>query len=166
MFFFSFSLPNFSVVCCVADITESKSRAKRDNKVRDLSITPVTTWGNKFGEGGSCVTAKAKYGKCMSFKSCYPYFKKLPDFSVFDAWVLGQYDTCTFFTDDGRQAIGVCCNDPPKKVASSPLIAGMDDNVVVSSNVYSNWPPPYITHPPNHAAPTHPTFASNFHSTK
>lgn len=166
MFFFFILSSNFSVVCCVADITESKSRAKRDNKVRDLSITPVTTWGNKFGEGGSCVTAKAKYGKCMSFKSCYPYFKKLPDFSVFDAWVLGQYDTCTFFTDDGRQAIGVCCNDPPKKVASSPLIAGMDDNVVVSSNVYSNWPPPYITHPPNHAAPTHPTFASNFHSTK
>lgn len=98
----------------------------------------------------------------MSFKSCYPYFKKIPDLSVFDTWVLGQYDTCTFYTDDGRQAFGVCCDDPPKKNDFSPIIAGVDDNVVVSSNVYSNWPPPFITHPPNHAAPTHPTVSGEF----
>lgn len=151
-----------AVFCCVADITEPKSRAKRDIIIRDLSITPVTTWGNKFGEGGACVTAKAKFGKCMSFKSCYPYFKKIPDLSVFDTWVLGQYDTCTFYLDDGRQAIGVCCDDPPRKADSSPATAAIADNVVGASHVYSNWPPPFITHPPNHAAPTHPTSASKF----
>lgn len=136
------------------------SRSKRDVNIvlRDITHNPVTTWGNQFGEGGACLTAKATYGKCTSFKTCYPYFKyKIPNLSIFDTWVLGQYDTCTYFADDGRQAFGVCCTDPPKDLAEQPAVAYDDENVVLANkDTVSNWPPPYITHPPNHAAPTHP----------
>lgn len=137
-------------------------RSKRDVNIilRDITHNPVTTWGNQFGEGGACVTAKATFGKCTTFKNCYPYFKKIPNLSVFDSWVLGQYDTCTFYTPDGRQAFGVCCIDPPKNIDSKPVIAPVEDdeNVVVANKDTSinQWPPPFITHPPNHAAPTHP----------
>lgn len=143
-----------------AETSETNSRSKRDINVvlRDITHNPVTTWGNQFGEGGACITAKATYGKCTSFKSCYPYFKKIPNLSIFDTWVLGQYDTCTYFTGDGRQAFGVCCTDPPKELnENKPVaIAPVDDSVVVANKEVSSWPPAYITHPPNHAAPTHP----------
>lgn len=143
-----------------AETTETKSRSKRDINIvlRDIAHNPVTTWGNQFGEGGVCVTAKATYGQCTSFKTCYPYFKKIPNLGVLDTWVLGQYDTCTYFTDDGRQAFGVCCIDPPTKIETKPPVVQHDDSFVVSNKdtVVSNWPPPIPTHPPNHAAPTHP----------
>lgn len=143
---------------------ETNSRSKRDVNIvlRDITHNPVTTWGNTFGEGGVCVTAKATFGKCTSFKNCYPYFKKIPNLSVFDSWVLGQYDTCTFYTPDGRQAFGVCCIDPPKQTESNnkPIVAPVeeDENVIVGNKdtSISHWPPQFITHPPNHAAPTHP----------
>lgn len=149
------------------ETTQTESRSKRDIDIviRDIKNTPVTTWGHQFGEGGVCVTAKATFGKCTSFKACYPYFKKIPNLSVFDTWVLGQYDTCTFYTDDGRQAFGVCCVDPPKTngIASivpenrpiASIMPVQEDNVIVNKDTVSNWPPPFITHPPNHAAPTH-----------
>lgn len=114
----------------------------------------VTTWSNQF-EGGACITAKATFGKCTSFKACYPYFKKIPNLSVFDTWVLGQYDTCTFYTDDGRQAFGVCCVDPPK-IGEKPIIIAPivqdDDNVILANkdSSISQWPPAFITHPPDH----------------
>lgn len=154
----------------IADISETKSRAKRDINIvlRDITHNPVTTWGNKFGEGGACVTAKATYGKCTSYKTCYPYFKKIPNLSVFDSWVLGQYDTCTYLTDDGRQAFGVCCVDPPNLDENKPAVAPVDDNIVVvnKDTVVSNWPPAYITHPPNHTPPTHPPISGNFSNNK
>lgn len=117
----------------IANISETRSRSKRDTLnivLRDIAHHPVTTWGNQFGEGGDCVTAKATFGKCTSFKTCYPYFKKIPNLGVFDSWVLGQYDTCTYLTEDGRQAFGVCCVDPPKGV-TSPVVAPVDDNIIV-----------------------------------
>lgn len=116
------------------------------------------------------MTAKATYGKCTSFKTCYPYFKKVPNLSVFDSWVLGQYDTCTYLTDDGLQAFGVCCVDPPKLNENQPnynqpAVAPVDDNIVViNKDTVSNWPPPYITHPPNHTPPTHPAVSGNLSS--
>lgn len=171
-----------------AEIEQPKSRTKRDVNiiVRDLHHSPVTTWGSKFGEGGACITSKAKFGICTTFKTCYPYFKKIPDLSIFDSWVLGQYDTyvlldklilfyyqiqflsttfiktlwfflvlldsCTFFTDDGRQAFGVCCDNPPIKDNKNPPAIMNDD---FSPNKDKVWPPPYITHAPDHTAPTH-----------
>lgn len=76
-----------------SDLPESRSKRHVNFVARDISHTPVTTWGNTFGEGGTCITSKANFGKCMSFKNCYPYFKKIPDLSMFDSWMLGQYDT-------------------------------------------------------------------------
>lgn len=148
----------------IANITETRSRSKRDTLnivLRDIVHNPVTTWGNQFGEGGHCVTSKATFGKCTSFKTCYPYFKKIPDLGAFDSWVLGQYDTCTYLTDDGRQAFGVCCVDPPKGITSQPVVAPVDDSIVLTNKdtVVNNWPPPFITHPPNHTPPTHPAIS-------
>lgn len=146
----------------VDEAPEKKSRLKRDINIvlRDITHNPVTTWGNTFGEGGVCVTAKATFGKCTTFKACYPYFKKIPNLSVFDTWVLGQYDTCTFYTEDGRQAFGVCCVDPPK-ISEKPVVAPVvqdDENVILvnKDSSVSQWPPAFITHPPDHTAPTHP----------
>lgn len=88
---------------------------------------------------------------------------------VFDSWVLGQYDTCTFYTPDGRQAFGVCCIDPPQNTESKPDAPVEDDeNVVVANKDTSinQWPPPFITHPPNHAAPTHPPISGNMQTLK
>lgn len=110
------------------------------------------------GEGGVCVTSKAAYGRCLSFKNCYPYIKKIPNLSIYDTWVLGNYDTCTFLTTDGRQAFGVCCDDPSKPINPMELEEDDNDILTVSQGPYANnWPPPLPTHPPNHAAPTHPT---------
>lgn len=134
--------------------------------MRGQGLNPVTTWGDKTGEGGSCVTSKAEFGRCMSFKSCYPYFKKVPNLGIFDSWVLGNYDTCTFFTDDGRQAFGVCCNNPHSLIDHSTPVPQLDNNLIISNKetFISNWPPPIPTHPPNHAAPTHPPVSGSWPS--
>lgn len=144
---------------CFAVPPLAKSRTKRSID-RAQNLSPVTTWGSKMGEGGSCVTSKAQYGQCTSFKSCYPYFKKLPDLTIWDSWILGNYDTCTFFTEDGRQAFGVCCDNPPKAIEKNPPVgsSAANSNSIVDQkgSGFANWPPPIPTHPPNHAAPTHP----------
>lgn len=49
-----------------------------------------------------CFTSKGVVGRCMSFRQCYPYFK-IPDLNNWDSWVLGMYDTCSYFTIQGRQ---------------------------------------------------------------
>ncbi|XP_055302911.1 trypsin-4 [Sitodiplosis mosellana] len=160
-----------AIIVEVDETLETKSRSKRDINIvlRDITHNPVTTWGSKFGEGGVCVTAKASFGKCTSFKACYPYFKKIPNFSQFDQWILGQYDTCTYYTADGRQAFGVCCVDPPKineKPVVAPVIAPVqeDENVILANkdSAISQWPPAFITHPPNHTPPTHPTISGSW----
>lgn len=152
----------------VDEKSETKSRSKRDINLvlRDITHNPVTTWGNQFGEGGVCVTARATFGQCTSFKNCYPYFKKIPNLSPFDSWILGQYDTCTYFTDEGLQAFGVCCIDPPKDASENkPVVAPVDDNIIAGNkDTVSNWPPPFITHPPNHTPPTHPAVSGMLQS--
>lgn len=136
-----------------SSVIPKKTRAKRETSpLRVNGLSPVTTWGDMTGEGGQCVTSKAAYGQCKSFKSCYPYFKKVPELGVFDSWVLGQYDTCTYFTKEGRQAFGVCCTDSVKP----------SDSVNIYAAYVNNWPPPLPTHPPNHAAPTHPPISGSF----
>lgn len=129
-------------------------RTKRETSaIRAKGLSPVTTWGDMLGEGGVCVTSKAAYGSCKSFKSCFPYVKKMPDVGIFDSWLLGQYDTCTFLTKEGRQAFGVCCEDSVTKPS---------DSVNIVAAYVNNWPPPLPTHPPDHAAPTHPSVSGSF----
>lgn len=38
----------------------------------------------------------------MPFRKCYPYFK-LPELNNWETWVLGMYDTCSYYTPQGRQ---------------------------------------------------------------
>lgn len=118
-------------------------------------------------EGNNCVTSKGHIGSCTTYRNCYPYFK-IPDLTIWESWILGNYDTCSFFDADGRQAFGVCCSNPLSIVDQQQQQQPIDDsNHKVTppappppppnqDNNYPNWPPPIPTHPPNHAAPTHP----------
>lgn len=92
----------------------------------------------------------------------------MPDLSIWDTWVLGNYDTCAYFNKDGRQTYGVCCTNPQRPptaaAAGEESVNKDEDKLPVTSNketLFSNWPPPIPTHPPNHAAPTHPTYHTN-----
>jgi hypothetical protein len=60
---------------------------------------------------GPCFTSKGVFGRCMSFRQCYPYFK-LPELSNWDTWVLGMYDTCSYFTSSGRQVRTISYQEP------------------------------------------------------
>lgn len=51
---------------------------------------------------GSCYTNKGTLGKCMSFRRCYPY-NKVTEVGNWENWVLGTYDTCTYYNIQGRQ---------------------------------------------------------------
>lgn len=51
---------------------------------------------------GPCFSSKGAVGKCISFRQCYPYFKQ-QDSNTFDNWILGMYDTCNYYTSQGRQ---------------------------------------------------------------
>lgn len=51
---------------------------------------------------GPCLTARGTLGKCTSFRSCYPYIK-FPDYQLWESWVVGMYDTCTYISHDHRQ---------------------------------------------------------------
>lgn len=61
---------------------------------------------NRQAATGPCFTSKGALGKCTSFRQCYPYFKA-PEVSNFDNWILGMYDTCSYFTSQGRQ-VSIC----------------------------------------------------------
>lgn len=89
--------------------------------------------------------------------------------NVWDAWVLGNHDTCSFYTDDGRQAHGVCCTNPITPSPGTPDVAveqaDTEQNKVETPSIVQQinpsvpnlvWPPPIPTHPPDHSAPTHP----------
>lgn len=51
---------------------------------------------------GSCFTSKGLEGKCMSFRRCYPY-NKVTEVGNWENWILGTYDTCTYYNVQGRQ---------------------------------------------------------------
>lgn len=130
------------------------------------------------GEGNACLTSKGHLGSCTSFRQCYPYFK-IPDLTIWESWVLGNYDSCSYFNEQGRQAFGVCCTNP---VTSSPPLDDDNDDIEQNTDnpgqfnsptlahkvpypqpIFGNyqtstqkWPPDFITHPSDHTAPTHP----------
>ncbi|XP_065166497.1 proclotting enzyme-like [Atheta coriaria] len=120
---------------------------------------------------GPCFSTKGLLGRCVSFRECYPYFK-LPDLNNWDSWVLGMYDTCSYYTQQGRQMFGVCCNAPQvikpevkpesttEAVKSSDSTPASSENNGVKYPAYPNipnWPPPIPTHPPDHTIPPLPT---------
>lgn len=119
-------------------------------KPRQIFFGPPT-WNDVLGEGAPCLTSKGLLGACTSFKHCYPYFK-IPDISIWEAWVLGNYDTCSFWNSEGRQAFGVCCSTSATTTTENP--EDIDDFVQNKENNYPSWPPPIPTHPPDHTAPT------------
>uniref|UniRef100_A0A182KD49 Uncharacterized protein n=1 Tax=Anopheles christyi TaxID=43041 RepID=A0A182KD49_9DIPT len=137
------------------------------------SHVPHADWKQSLGDGSPCLTAKGHLGFCTSFRKCYPYFK-VPDLSVWESWVLGNYDTCSYFNEQGRQAFGVCCTNPitPLPIDSNPVIEavpgvmlppaatgsglGEPNKPPNKNNNYPSWPPPIPTHPPDHTPATHP----------
>ncbi len=42
-----------------------------------------------------------RYGRCMTLKACYPYFK-IFELGSQDTWVMGSYDTCSFTSAGGK----------------------------------------------------------------
>lgn len=128
---------------------------------RGPAIAPI------LGEGSTCLTSRGRIGSCTSFKHCYPYFK-IPNLGLWESWVLGNYDTCTYYNDEGEAAFGVCCTNPlpdnliqetssTKPIVSGPVSAAGDDGEHQKAPFsVMQWPPPLPTHPPDHAAPTHP----------
>ncbi|KAK7863849.1 hypothetical protein R5R35_003333 [Gryllus longicercus] len=117
---------------------------------------------------GPCFSSKGELGRCTSFRQCYPYFK-LPELSNWETWVLGMYDTCSYFTATGRQMFGVCCTNPatprpplhptpppPVEPPEQPPEESKPAGPVVNP-IPPNWPPPLPTHPPNNTIPPLPT---------
>ncbi|KAJ8918694.1 hypothetical protein NQ315_015014 [Exocentrus adspersus] len=122
---------------------------------------------NRLAATGPCFTSKGALGKCTSFRQCYPYFKA-SDINHFDNWIVGMYDTCSYFTTQGRQMFGVCC--PSAAKPTIPADSDKTDEAVVEpaggqevqnefskKPYYPNWPPPIPTHPPDHTIPPLPT---------
>ncbi|XP_059480356.1 proclotting enzyme-like [Neocloeon triangulifer] len=97
---------------------------------------------------GPCFTSQGQLGRCSSFRQCYPYFK-LPDLNNWDSWVLGMYDTCSYFNSNGRQAFGVCCVNPSFPGSGSGSGAGTTQRPIQPPR-----PTAPVVAPPAPAAPT------------
>ncbi|XP_049279959.1 CLIP domain-containing serine protease B9 [Anopheles funestus] len=181
------------LACCltatVANIDKDESHLSDDTVVIEAdqppprqprqvwlnSHVPHADWKQALGDGSPCLTAKGHLGFCTSFRKCYPYFK-VPDLSVWESWVLGNYDTCSYFNEQARQAFGVCCTNPitPLPIDSNPVIETVPGVILPpfsatggtgqaepnkppnKNNNYPSWPPPVPTHPPDHTPATHP----------
>ncbi|XP_055594263.1 serine protease 44 [Uranotaenia lowii] len=152
-----------------SDVVEASELRPRQPRHVWLA-TRTTTWTQALGDGSPCLTSKGHLGFCTSFRKCYPYFK-VPDLSVWESWVLGNYDTCSYFNDQGRQAFGVCCTNPITAVPGTEITAENTPTPPVvgneipgsesqkqppKNNNYPSWPPPVPTHPPDHTPATHP----------
>ncbi|XP_021187378.3 proclotting enzyme [Helicoverpa armigera] len=89
-------------------------RVKRDtsNSTRDgkqLILLRPRQAEESFGT--DCQTTLGKKGTCKSFRDCYPLFK-VADFSGWDGWVMGHYDTCSYINGENMEVFGVCCTEP------------------------------------------------------
>ncbi|KAK9890287.1 hypothetical protein WA026_010390 [Henosepilachna vigintioctopunctata] len=153
-------------------------------------VSTINTDWNRFQQqlatNGPCFTSKGVLGRCTPFRQCYPYFK-LPELNNWDTWILGMYDTCSYYTQQGRQMFGVCCINPmqpdeqpttspsPPSTSSTPSTPGESIKYPFQQGEISYWPPtipplpthapnntipPLPTHPPSPGYPTHPTFTT------
>lgn len=96
-----------------------------------------------------------------------------------------MYDTCSYFTETGRQMFGVCCTNAQTTTTSTTASTTTAGSTTASSTadsttaptttttasnenkliqpvhilpvVPANWPPPIPTHPPDHTIPPLPT---------
>ncbi|CRL01385.1 CLUMA_CG014174, isoform A [Clunio marinus] len=147
------------------DTDETLSRKGRQLIYSSPNTFVRASWAG--GEGYTCITSRGILGSCQSFRKCYPFFKhppanaRYPVLNAWDTWVLGNQDTCSYYTDDGREAHGVCCTNPI--LPSIPSVQGEDNEqnkvevpVIQSNQNFGSWPPPIPTHPPNHTPATHP----------
>lgn len=145
-----------------SNITDGELVRKQRQILFTIPDVPIRArWAG--GEGYACITSRGILGSCQPFMKCYPYFKapthavRFPVLNAWDTWVLGNHDTCNYYTNDGREAHGVCCTNPIS--STSPVeVEGNEQNKINLPVVQSvqNWPPQSPTHPPDHAAPTHP----------
>uniref|UniRef100_A0A336MH51 Phenoloxidase-activating factor 2 n=1 Tax=Culicoides sonorensis TaxID=179676 RepID=A0A336MH51_CULSO len=137
-------------------VVEAAVNSRKSRQV--IAWNLKNSWGY-VAEGSYCLTSNNVLGKCTSLKNCYPYFK-FPDLYSWERWMIGNYDTCTYYNEQGFQTFGICCTqnmvgqgtDTPaiEAVEVSNDLSGMRDNN------YPSWPPPIPTHPPDHTPATHP----------
>lgn len=164
-----FGVPSrfFSLPFLALNITDGKLVRKQRHLIFTVPNVPVRArWAG--GEGYACITSRGILGSCQPFMKCYPYFKappqavRFPVLNAWDTWVLGNHDTCNYYTDDGREAHGVCCTNPitpaiPVEVEGSEHNKiDLPTQTIQNIQTIQNWPPQAPTHPPDHSAPTHP----------
>ncbi|XP_054278589.1 proclotting enzyme-like [Macrosteles quadrilineatus] len=137
-------------VLCTQDTNSTNTGESRSD--RQIS------WPGGLVPLGPCLSDRGEFGRCTSFRSCYPYFK-LPQLGTWETWVLGYYDTCTYLTNTGRQKFGVCCTNPvgQKPPAATPPEIEEATGEDGGGSIPPNWPPPIPTHPPDHTIPPLPT---------
>ncbi|XP_055713666.1 proclotting enzyme [Phlebotomus papatasi] len=150
-------------------------------QILGLPQRETTVWGNVLREGSACLTSRGHLGFCTSVKHCYPYFK-LPNLGLWESWVLGNYDTCTYFDSKGSPAFGVCCTNPitlppsttpSEEEAEKPETSEKPNEEEMVTETQkpevqkpdankspSVWPPPIPTHPPDHTPATHPPWVT------
>ncbi|KAG5674711.1 hypothetical protein PVAND_004663 [Polypedilum vanderplanki] len=163
---------NDSIIIEAAETNELKSRQKRQFffTYPSTSFSTIQARWGLTGLNEACLTSRGLLGSCQTFKTCYPFFKapepitKFPNLNGNDYWILGNYDTCTYYSEDGRQAFGVCCTNPITEIPES----SSDEQKIDLPNrqpstqnfppfgTFGSWPPPIPTHPPDHTPATHP----------
>lgn len=138
-------------------------KASHSRKSRQIIGWNVkNTWG-RVSEGSLCLTTNNVIGTCTSLKNCYPYFK-FPDLYSWERWIIGNYDTCSYYNENGFQTFGICCTNSvvgggggtPVFGTETPPIEESNDLGGMRDNNYPSWPPPVPTHPPDHTPATHP----------
>lgn len=158
--------------------SDDYSRQQRSLLYTYSNQAPVrASWAG--GEGFTCITSRGILGSCQSFRNCYPFFKipppvvRFPVLNAWDTWVLGNYDTCSYYTDSGREAHGVCCTNPITPTAPTQSEGSEHNKIdlplqtINTQTIISQWPPPIPTHPPDHTAATHPpSLFDSFATTK
>ncbi|XP_063220612.1 proclotting enzyme-like [Bacillus rossius redtenbacheri] len=146
-----------------------QARAAPTNQTAKREIRQFGGWPGVIPPG-PCFSSKGVLGRCTSFRACYPYFK-LPELNNWETWVLGLYDTCSYFSASGRQMFGVCCTNPttvrpiqpprptpPSEPEEEEEPEEPEEEESVDLNpIPPNWPPPLPTHPPDHTIPPLPT---------
>jgi len=121
-----------------AFVIEDASLERRGRQFRFEGPMSVTADLGAFGNTRefTCQSKDKGTGRCLTLKSCYPYFK-IHNFAPADTWVMGLYDTCNFQTPTGRQVFGVCCNNTlPEELPeeSSEEDSSEDNDAVVDEN--------------------------------
>jgi len=85
-----------------AGLLDSFGEGHKSSDWRRARANSLADWSSSLLPPGPCFSNQGRLGRCTTFRQCYPYFK-LPDLSNWETWVLGVYDTCSYFNDDGRQ---------------------------------------------------------------